>query len=60
MVSDGGGRFIPAYIADVHTLSLLLSRVAHGRATEDHHTQHKEVCQPGTELGTEPLVGTVH
>ena len=60
MVSDGGGRFIPAYIAGVHTLSLLLSRVAHDRATEDNHTQHKQVCQPGTELGTEPLVGTVH
>ena len=60
MVSDGGGRFIPAYIADVHTLSLLLSWAAHDRATEDNHTQHKQVCQPGTELGTEPLVGTVH
>ena len=40
MVSDGGGRFIPAYIVGVHTLSLLLSsRVAHDRATEDNHTQ---------------------
>ena len=61
MFSDGGGRFIPAYIVGVHTLSLLLSsRVAHDRASEDNHTQHKEVCEPGTELGTEPLVGTVH
>ena len=38
MVSDGGGRFIPAGIAGVHTLSLLLSsQVAHDRATEDNH-----------------------
>ena len=40
MVSDGTGRFIPAYIVGVLTLSLLLSsQVAHDRATEDNHTQ---------------------
>ena len=38
---DEGGRFIPADIVGVHTLSLLLSSwVTHGRATEDNHTQH--------------------
>ena len=43
MVSDGGGRFIRAYIVGVHTLSLLLSsRVAHDRATEDKRTQQTE------------------
>ena len=52
MVSDGGERFIPAYIVGVHTLSLLLSsQVSHDRATEDNHTQ--EIRQPGTELRTE-------
>ena len=41
MVSDGGGRFIPAGIAGLHTLSLLLtSLVAHDRATEDNNTHH--------------------
>ena len=41
MVSDGGGRFIPAGIVVLHTLSLLLaSLVAHDRATEDDHTHH--------------------
>ena len=60
---DGGGRFIPADIVGVHTLSLLISsRVAHDRAKEDNHTQ--EVRQPGTELRTElkckRVVGTVH
>ena len=41
MVLDGGGRFIPADIVGVHTLSLLLSsHVAHDRATEDKHTHH--------------------
>ena len=47
---DGGGRFIPADVFDVHTLSLLLSsRIAHDRATGNytqhnipHHTSHKE------------------
>ena len=37
---DGGGRFIPDNIVDVHALSLLVSsRVAHDRAT-DNYTQH--------------------
>ena len=41
MVSDEGGRFIPAGIVGFHTLSLLLSPlVAHDRATEDNHTHH--------------------
>ena len=41
MISDGGGRFIPAGIVGLHTLSLLLaSLVAHDRATEDNHTHH--------------------
>ena len=52
MVSDRGGRFIPAYIGGVHTLSLLLSsHVAHDRAREDNHKQ--EIRQPRTELKTE-------
>ena len=39
MVSDGGGRFIPAGIVGLHTLYFLLaSLVAHDRATEDNHT----------------------
>ena len=42
----------------IANLSLLSSRVAHNRATEDNHTQ--EVRQPGTEIGTELLVGIVH
>ena len=38
MVSDGGGRFIPADLVGFHTNSLLLaSLVAHDRATEDNH-----------------------
>ena len=46
MVSDGGGRFIPAGIVVLHTLSLLLSSlVAHDRATEDNHTTRSG---PGT------------
>ena len=41
MVSDRGGRLIPAGIVGLHTLSLLLaSPVAHDRATEDNHTHH--------------------
>ena len=41
MVSDGRGRYIPAGIVGLHTLSLLLaSLVAHDRATEDNHTHH--------------------
>ena len=56
---DGDGRFISADIVGVHTLSLSpSSRVAYDRAMEDNHTQ--EVRQPGTEPGTELLVGTVH
>ena len=47
MVSDGGGRFIPAGIVALHTLYLLLaSLVAHGhRGTEDNHTTRRD---PGT------------
>ena len=43
---DGGGRFIPADIVGVHTLSLLASsRVAHNHATDNyypdqHNTQY--------------------
>ena len=41
MISDGGGRFVPAGIIGFHTLSLLLaSLVAHDPATEDNHTHH--------------------
>ena len=41
MVSDGGGRFIPAGIVGLPPLSLLLaSQVAHDGATEDNHTHH--------------------
>ena len=60
MVSDGGGRFTPAGIVGLHTLSLLLaSLVAHDRATEDNHTRR----EPGTNTNENyrtPLVGTVH
>ena len=51
MVSDGGGRFVPAGIVGLHTLSLLLSsRVAHDCATEDNHTQegNQEQTQTNT------------
>ena len=59
MVSDGGGRIIPADIVGVHTLSLLLSsRVAHDRATEDNHTI--EGNQDGMTWERTLLVGTVH
>ena len=35
---DGGGRFIPADIVGVHTLSLLASfRVAHDHATDNYY-----------------------
>ena len=59
MVSDGGGRFIPAGIAGLHTLSILLaSLVAHDRATENDHTQHTgRVSYTNTTL---LIVGTVH
>ena len=58
MVSDGGGRFIPASIVGLHTLSVLLaSLVAHDRATENDHTQHTErVSYTNTTL----ILGTVH
>ena len=54
MVSDEGGRIIPASIVGFHTLSLLLaSLVAHDRATEDSHTTHtgKERQLPNTPRG---------
>ena len=66
MVSDGGGRFIPAGIVGLHTISLLLaSLVANDRATEDNHTRRRD---PGTNTDqhlTLPntntlIVGTVH
>ena len=39
---DGGGRFSPAGIVDVHTLSLLLSsQAAHDRAAVDSHIQDR-------------------
>ena len=42
MVLDGGGRFSPAGIVRVHTLSLLLlSQSAHDRAAVDSDTQDK-------------------
>ena len=43
MVSDGGGRFIPAAIVGLHLLSLLLaSLVAHDHATENNYTTKRE------------------
>ena len=43
MISDGGGRFIPAGIVGFLTLSLLLTSLeAHDRATEDTHTHTQE------------------
>ena len=63
MVSDGGGRFIPAGVVGLHTLSLLLaSLVAHDRATEDNHTHHTgRVSYTNIKEGTQPntIVGTV-
>ena len=57
MVSDGGRRFIPAYIVGVHTLSLILSsQITNDRVTEDNHTQ--ETNQERTR--NEQVVGTVH
>ena len=42
VVLDGGGRFSPAGIVGVHTLSLLLSsQAAHDRAAVDSHIQDK-------------------
>ena len=64
MVSDGGGRFIPAGIVGFHTLSLLLaSLVAHDRTTEDSHTHHTgTVSYTNIKKGTLIIliVGTVH
>ena len=56
MVSDGGGRFIPAGIVVLHTLSLLLaSLVAHDRAKEDYHTHHTgRVSYTNVKEGTLP------
>ena len=50
MVLDGGGKFIPAGIFGLHTLSSLLTPlVAHDRATEDNHTNTgKEHQSPNT------------
>ena len=47
MVSDGGGRFTPADIVSVHTLSLLASsRVAHDHATDNYYPdQHNTQLQ---------------
>ena len=43
MASDGGGRFIPAGIVGLHTLSILLaSLVEHDRITEDNHIRRRE------------------
>ena len=42
VVLDGGGRFSPAGIVGVHTLSILLSsQAAHDRAAVDSHIQDK-------------------
>ena len=64
MVSDGGGRFIPAGIVGLHTLSLLLaSLVAHDRATEDNQTQQEGIQErPQTNTNGRLLliVGAVH
>ena len=60
MVSDGGGRFIPAGMVGLHTLSLLLaSLVAHDRATEDNHRRRTHRKEATTEHYT-ILVGSVH
>ena len=62
-----GGRFIPAGIVGLHTFSLLLvSLVAHDRATEDNDTHHTgRVSYTNVKEGTLCktiilLVGTVH
>ena len=61
MVSDGGGRFIPAGIVGLHTLSLLLaSLVAHDRAPEDDHTTRREPETNTKEHYGTLLMGTVH
>ena len=66
MVSDGGGRFIPAGIVGFHTLSLLLAfLVAHGRETEDTHThtgkeRNDRAQDQYNMLGLILIMGTVH
>ena len=62
MVLDGGGYFIPADIFGLHALSLLLlSFVAHGRATEDTHSHTgKEHQSTNTKDTLQVNVGTVH
>ena len=48
---NGGGRFIPADIVGVHTLSLLPSSlVAHVRAT-DNYTQHNTLSKQARKTG---------
>ena len=56
MVSDEGGRFIPAGIVGLHTLSsLLASLVAHDHATDDNHTHHtRKVSYTNIKEGTLP------
>ena len=57
MVSDGGGRFIPAGIVGLYTLYLLLaSLVAHDRATEDKNKHH---IGRVSYTNTTTIVGTV-
>ena len=61
MASDGGGRFIPASMVGLHTLSLLLaSLVAHDRATEYNHTTKREPGTNNNEHNRILLVGTIH
>ena len=63
MALDGGGHFIPAGMAGLHILSLLLvSRAAHDRATEGTRTHTGKEHQIYTaHLYTNTLnVGTVH
>ena len=61
MVSDGGGRFIPAGIVGLHTSSLsLASLVTHERATEDNNTHHAGKERPPNAKTRILIVGTVH
>ena len=61
MVSEGGGRFIPAGIDGFDTLSLLLaSLVAHDRATKDNHTTHIKETTIEHYIRPILIVGTVH
>ena len=62
MVSDGGGRFIPAGMVGSHKLSLLLeSLVAHDHATEDNDT-HDTRKERNDHRTQRPIlsVGAVH